>query len=151
MRLGQHLARDLPKPIALPAPPCICRDRKIQTPISAMKGSQETSSDTNHGTLSPGGFAGDRDLAVIEALDQRRVARRVGLEARAIGEGAVNLLALMTTSRTWFWSTSVQQLRERDILRGGALDPGSGRAVNNASSNRTMMNPEGEVAQIGVH
>ena len=51
------LARDLPKPIALPAPPCICRDRKIHTPISAMKGSQETSSDTNHGTLSPGGFA----------------------------------------------------------------------------------------------
>src|SRR5439155_869600 len=51
------LARDLPKPIALPAPPCICRDRKIHTPISAMNGNQETSSDTNHGTLSPGRFA----------------------------------------------------------------------------------------------
>ena len=47
----RSLARDLPKPIALPPPPCICRDRKIHTPISAMNGSHETSSDTNHGTL----------------------------------------------------------------------------------------------------
>ena len=44
------LARDLPKPSALPPAPCICRDRKIQTPMSAMNGSQETSSDTNQGT-----------------------------------------------------------------------------------------------------
>ena len=48
--------------MALPAPPCIWRDRKIHTPISAMNGNQETSSETNHGTLSPGGFA------VIETL-----------------------------------------------------------------------------------
>ncbi|MEH2581630.1 hypothetical protein V1281_003525 [Nitrobacteraceae bacterium AZCC 2161] len=52
----------MPKPIALPAPPCICRDRNIHTPISAMNGSHETRSETNHGTLSPGGFA------VIETL-----------------------------------------------------------------------------------
>ena len=50
-------ARDLPKPMALPAPPCICRDRNTQTPISAMNGNHETSSDTNHGTLSPIGLA----------------------------------------------------------------------------------------------
>ena len=30
--------------------PCICRDRNIHTPISAMNGSHETRSDTNHGT-----------------------------------------------------------------------------------------------------
>jgi hypothetical protein len=30
--------------------PCICRDRKIHTPMSARNGSHETSSDTNHGT-----------------------------------------------------------------------------------------------------
>jgi len=35
-----------------------------------MNGNHETSSDTNHGTLSPGGFGGDGDLAVIQALDQ---------------------------------------------------------------------------------
>ena len=48
------LARDLPKPSALPPAPCICLDRKIQTAISAMNGSHEISSDTNQGTLSCG-------------------------------------------------------------------------------------------------
>ena len=46
----RSLARDLPKPSALPPAPCICRDRNIHTPISAMNGSHEISSDTNHGT-----------------------------------------------------------------------------------------------------
>ena len=50
-------ARDLPKPIALPPAPCIWRERKIHTPINAMNGSHETSSETNHGTCSPCGFA----------------------------------------------------------------------------------------------
>jgi hypothetical protein len=51
------LARDLPKLIALPAPPCICRNRNIPTPISAMNSGQETSGEMNQGTLSAGGFA----------------------------------------------------------------------------------------------
>jgi len=46
----------LPKPIALPGGPCIC-GKEDPTPISAMNGNHETRSDTNHGTLSPGGFA----------------------------------------------------------------------------------------------
>ena len=45
----RSLARLLPKPSALPPAPCIWRERKIQTPMSAMKGSHETRSDTNHG------------------------------------------------------------------------------------------------------
>ncbi len=58
MGLGQQSWRALlPKPSALPPAPCICRDRNIQTPISATKGSQEISSDTNHGTLSDCGRA----------------------------------------------------------------------------------------------
>jgi hypothetical protein len=44
------LARDLPKPSALPPAPCICRDRKIHTPISAMNGSHEIRSCRNQGT-----------------------------------------------------------------------------------------------------
>ena len=43
--------------MALPAPPCIWRDRNIHTPMSAMNGSHDTSSETNHGTLSDGGRA----------------------------------------------------------------------------------------------
>ena len=46
----RSLARLLPKPSALPPAPCIWRERKIHTPISAMKGSHETNSDTNQGT-----------------------------------------------------------------------------------------------------
>jgi len=72
MRLGQHLGARLPKPIALPAPPCICRDKKDPHPISAMNGNHETSSDTNHGTLSPGG------LAVMVTLPSYRRLTRVG-------------------------------------------------------------------------
>ncbi len=51
------LARLLPKPMALPPAPCIWRERKIHTPIKAMKGSHETSRLTNHGTLSDGARA----------------------------------------------------------------------------------------------
>ena len=36
-------ARDLPKPIALPPPDCICRMKKIHTPISSSIGNQEIS------------------------------------------------------------------------------------------------------------
>ena len=46
----RSLARLLPNPSALPPAPCICRERKIHTPMSAMKGSHETRSDTNQGT-----------------------------------------------------------------------------------------------------
>src|SRR5215471_2502331 len=109
------LARDLPKPIALPAPPCIWRDRKIHTPISAMKGSQETSNETNHGTLSPIG------LAVIEARHKRRIVWRVGLERGTVGKGAVNLRPLDDHVADVALVDFAQQLRERDILRGGPL------------------------------
>ena len=52
MRLGQKLGVRLAEAHRLPAPPCIWRDKNIHTPISAMNGSQETSSETNQGTLS---------------------------------------------------------------------------------------------------
>ncbi len=35
------LALDLPKPMALPPPPCICRMKKIHTAISSSMGNQE--------------------------------------------------------------------------------------------------------------
>ena len=54
MGAAQGSAADLAleTPVYTPPAPCICRDKKIHTPISAMKGSHETKSDTNHGTLS---------------------------------------------------------------------------------------------------
>ena len=52
MRLRQQFGARLAEAERLAARPCICRDRKIHTPISAMNGSHDTSSETNHGTLS---------------------------------------------------------------------------------------------------
>ena len=58
MRLGQKLGAALAEAQRLAAGALhLAADRKIHTPISAMKGSHDTSSDTNHGTLSPCGRA----------------------------------------------------------------------------------------------
>ena len=81
-----------------------------------MKGSQETSSEMNQGTLSLGGFAVIDDLAVIEALDQRRVVRRIGLEAAAIGEGAVDVRSLDRDVADAALVDLGQELREGDVL-----------------------------------
>jgi len=86
VRLGQELGPALAEASALPPAPCIWRDRKIQTPISAMNGNHDTSSDTNHGTLSPCARAVIDTPLSYRALDERRVARRIGLEGAAVGE-----------------------------------------------------------------
>jgi hypothetical protein len=104
----------------LPPAPCIWRDRKIHTPISAMNGSHDTSSDTNHGTLSPCGRA-VIDALAVEPLDQRRIVRRVGLERPAVGEAAVNLRALDQDVAHPALFDLVQKLRERNVLRRLAL------------------------------
>jgi hypothetical protein len=49
-------AFDLPKPIALPPPDCICRMKKIQTAISSSIGNQDTKM-LNSGLPSSGGAA----------------------------------------------------------------------------------------------
>ena len=56
------LALDLPKPMALPPAPCICRDRKIHTPRKAISGRPLTSSVNSQLLPSDGG------LAVIETF-----------------------------------------------------------------------------------
>ncbi len=93
---------------------------------------------------------GNRDLAVIEALHQRRVVRRIGLEAAAIGEGAVNFLALDHHIADVILIDLRQQLRERDVLRRGALT----RILEQGEECQQQQDdddPEGEIAQIGVH
>jgi len=44
MHLVKSFALDLPNPMAVPAPPCIRLDKKIQTPMMAINGSPLTSS-----------------------------------------------------------------------------------------------------------
>ncbi len=145
------LARDLPKPIALPAPPCIWRDRKIHTPISAMNGSHETSSDTNHGTLSPRRPRGDLDALAVEALHQRRIVRRIGLEAAAVGEGAVNFRPLDQRRRA---PGRARPRSEAARTRCPDEDVPLTRVLEQREQRQQQQNddhPEGEIAQIGVH
>ena len=55
-------ARDLPKPIALPPPACICRMKKIQTPMRSSIGNQEMSTLQIVGAPSSAGCAVMRTL-----------------------------------------------------------------------------------------
>ena len=97
-----------------------------------------------------GRLRGDRDLAVIEALHQRRVARRVGLERGAVGEGAVDLRPLDHDVANAVLVDLAQQLRKRNVLGGRALT----RILEEREQCQQQQDndyPEGEIAQIGVH
>ena len=59
----------------------------------------------------------DRDALVVEALHQGRVARRIGLEGAAVGEGAVDFRSLDEDVAHATLIDLVEQLRERDVLR----------------------------------
>ena len=97
-----------------------------------------------------GRFRGNRDLAVIQARDQGRIVRRIGLEAGAVGEGAVDFGSLDDDVANVVLVDLGQQLRERDVLRGRALT----RILEKREQCQQQQNyddPEGEIAQIGVH
>jgi hypothetical protein len=92
----------------------------------------------------------DGDLAVIEALDQRRVVRRVGLEAAAGGIGAVNFRTLDHDVADLARIDIRQKLRERNVLGGRAL----ARILKQRKQRQQQQDnndPQGEIAQIGVH
>ncbi|MGY3407131.1 hypothetical protein ACVWZV_003244 [Bradyrhizobium sp. GM5.1] len=97
-----------------------------------------------------GRLRGDLHLAVIEALHERRIARRIGLEARAVGEGAVNVRPLDYDVAHIAAVNLAQELGEGDVLRGGALT----RILEEREQRQQQQDnddPEGEIAQIGVH
>ena len=71
---------------------------------------------------------GDRHALAVEPLDQARVVRRIGLEAAAVGEGAVDFRPLDQDVAHAALIDLVQELREGDVLRGGALARDSGTA-----------------------
>ena len=56
-RSVRSLARDLPKPIALPPPDCIWRMKKIHTPISSSIGNHDNRMPDSDGTSSSSGPA----------------------------------------------------------------------------------------------
>ncbi len=146
----RSLARLLPKPSALPPAPCIWRDRKIHTPIKRderQPGNQQRH-EPRHVVAQR--TRRDRHALVIEALHQRRVARRIALEGAAVGEVAVDFGALDQDVTDAALVDLVEQLREGNVLRGGVL----ARILKQREQCKQQQDnddPQGEIAQIGVH
>ena len=94
MRLGQHLGARLAKAHRL-AGAALHLPRQ-EDPDADQRDERQPRNQQRHEPrhVVAGRLRGDRDLAVIEARDQRRVVRRIGLEARAVGEGAVDFRPL---------------------------------------------------------
>ncbi len=94
--------------------------------------------------------SGDRHALAVEPLDQARVVRRIGLEAAAVGEGAVDFGTLDQDVAYATLIDLVEELREGNVLRRGAL----ARILEQGEQREQQENddhPEGEIAQIGVH
>jgi hypothetical protein len=115
-----------------------------------MKGSHDTSSDTNQGTLSPGGTRGNGDALAVQALDQGRVVGRIGVERPSVGEGAVDVGPLDQHVTDAALVDLVEQLRERNVLGRRAL---AGILEQREQSEQEQDNddPEREITEIGVH
>ena len=93
---------------------------------------------------------GDRHALAVEPLDQAGIVRRIGLEAAAVGEGAVDFRSLDQNVAHAALIDLVQQLREGNVLGRGAL----ARILEQGEQREQQQNddhPKGEIAQIGVH
>jgi hypothetical protein len=92
----------------------------------------------------------DRNALIVKPLHQRRVARRIGLEGAAVGKGAVDFRPLDQNIANPALIDLIEQLRERDVLRGGVL----ARVLKQREQGQQQQDdddPQGEIAQIGVH
>ena len=93
---------------------------------------------------------GDRDALVVEALHQRRIVRRIGLEAAAVGVGAVDLRALDDDVAHAALIDLVEELREGDVRATRAL-AGILEQREQRKQQQDDDHPQGEIAQIRVH
>jgi hypothetical protein len=74
----------------------------------------------------------------------------VPLEAAAVSEGAVNLRPLNHNVADAALVDLIEQLREGDVLRSGALT----RILKQGEESKQQQDnnhPQGEIAQIGIH
>src|SRR5262245_60804952 len=93
---------------------------------------------------------GNRHAFAVEPLDQRVVVGRIGLEAAAVGEGAMNLRSLNHDIADAALIHLIEELREGDVLRGSALT----RVLKQGEESKQEQDndhPQGEIAQIGIH
>ena len=92
----------------------------------------------------------NRDALVVEALHQRRIVRRIGLEAAAAGEVSVNLRTLNDDVLNASIIDVVEQLRKADFLRA-RIAAGVLKQRKQRQKQEDDNHPQGEIAQISVH
>ena len=97
-----------------------------------------------------GRLGGDRHALVFKLADQRRVLRRVGLEGRAVGIAAGDLLAGDDDAAHVALVDLADELRIGDI---DACRPLSGvlEEVEQGDQDEPDDDPQGKIAEIGVH
>ena len=92
----------------------------------------------------------DRDALIIKTLNEARIARRIGLEAAAVGEGAVDFRPLDQDVAHAALIDFTQKLRERDVLRGG-VRAGILEQREQRKQQQDNDDPQREIPKIGVH
>ena len=93
---------------------------------------------------------GDIDVLVVEALHQRRIARRVGLEGLAVIVGAVDFRALNDDLAHTALIDLVKQSREGNIRRGRVLT-GILEQREQRQQQQDNDDPQCEISEISVH
>ena len=91
---------------------------------------------------------GDLHALAVEPLHQARIVRRIGVEAAAVGEGAVDLRPLDDDVAHAALIDLGQELRERDVRTVRALALGFWNSVNSASSSSTMMTQSAKLRRL---
>jgi hypothetical protein len=95
-------------------------------------------------------LGGDCDTLAVQTLHERRIARRIGLERAAVGEGASDVRPLNDDVADLAGLHFGQQLRKRNIVRHLPL----ARVLEQREQRKQQENddhPEGEIPQVGVH
>ena len=139
-------ARALPKDRALAPPPCICRMKKIQTPMKSSIG-------THCSTMAqPGIGLGRLDVdlhaPVLERLDQVRVVGGEGPEGRAVAQPAGDIVPLERDLADFPGLHLLQEVREDDLPPGRLVLL---KELEQEDDDESDHHPEGEVLVERIH
>jgi hypothetical protein len=150
MRLGQELRPRLAEAERLAARPLHLAGEEDPHPDQGDEGKPGDEQRHEPGHVVLRRSRRDGDLLAVEALHQAGVVGRIGVEAAAVGVGAMDFLALDDDVADLAGINVIEQLRERDVLRNRAL-PRVLEYREKRQQQQDDNHPEGEIAQIGIH
>ena len=147
MRFGQHLGARLAKAHRLAG--AALHLAREENPHADQRDERQPRDEQRH---EPGHIValltrGDGDALAIEALDQGRVVRRIGVEGAPVGEGAVDFGALDQDVADAALVDLVESC-ENEISCVAVRWPGFWNSVNRASRSRTMMTQSAKLRRL---